>query len=277
MPIAFPEPTGPELTIDQNAGGDRDSGADNVFSDGDAPGADRTSVPDAPAYSEWAGVKAGREDGDYNLEAFVETQTTLADHLAEQLALAVADPRQRMIGRYLIDLVDDSGYLAGDLADVARHGEQETEICGLRLERRQLARGRHVGVAGRGVETIDEDAAAGVPRNRGLEDAQRQLAGALTDFAADYARMVRLGKAVPESADMPTLLVQLQAAAAGQSDGHALYRDICAACHGADGRGVATFGAKRPLSRGAHRVRARYAGDRFHSRDRASARVWVSR
>jgi Tfp pilus assembly protein PilO len=42
-----------------------------------------------------------------------------------------------------------------------------------------------------------------------------QLAGARTDFAADYATMVRLGKAVPESVDMPTLLVQLQAAAAG--------------------------------------------------------------
>jgi RNA polymerase sigma-54 factor len=98
---------------------DRDSGADNVFSDGDASGPDRASAPAEPAYSEWAGVKAGREDGEYNLEAFVETQTTLADHLAEQLALAVADPSRRMIGRYLIDLVDDAGYLTGDLADVA--------------------------------------------------------------------------------------------------------------------------------------------------------------
>ena len=44
---------------------------------------------------------------------------TLADHLAEQLALAIADPVRRMIGQYLIDLVDEAGYLAGDLADVA--------------------------------------------------------------------------------------------------------------------------------------------------------------
>jgi len=47
--------------------------------------------------------------------------------------------------------------------------------------------------------------------------------------------------------------------------------------HLVDGRGVATFGAQRPLSRGAHRVRARYAGDRVFGRDRASARVWVRR
>ena len=53
-----------------------------------------------PAYSEWAGVGGGgREDGDYNLEAFVSAETTLADHLAEQLALAISDPVRRMIGQ----------------------------------------------------------------------------------------------------------------------------------------------------------------------------------
>jgi len=36
-----------------------------------------------------------------------------------------------------------------------------------------------------------------------------------TDFAAAYAEMVRLGKAVPATVDMPTLLVQLEAAAQG--------------------------------------------------------------
>jgi Tfp pilus assembly protein PilO len=42
-----------------------------------------------------------------------------------------------------------------------------------------------------------------------------QLTSARGDFAADYAQLVRLGKAVPEHVDMPTLLVQLQAAADG--------------------------------------------------------------
>jgi RNA polymerase sigma-54 factor len=71
-------------------------------------------------YSEWAGIGAGgRENGDYNLEAFVSIETTLADHLAEQLALTVTNPARRMIGQYLIDLVDDAGYLNGDVALVA--------------------------------------------------------------------------------------------------------------------------------------------------------------
>ena len=44
-----------------------------------------------------------------------------------------------------------------------------------------------------------------------------------------------------------------------------------------DGRGVATFGAKRPLPRGRHWVKARYLGDRFHAADRATARVRIRR
>ncbi len=76
---------------------------------------------DAPAApSDWSSVgSGGREDGDYNLEAFVSAAPTLADHLAEQLSLAIADPVRRMIGQYLIDMVDEAGYLTGDLPSVA--------------------------------------------------------------------------------------------------------------------------------------------------------------
>ena len=42
---------------------DRDSGADNVF-DGDGSPTERQTVPEMPAYSEWAGAKGGREDGE---------------------------------------------------------------------------------------------------------------------------------------------------------------------------------------------------------------------
>jgi RNA polymerase sigma-54 factor len=78
------------------------------------------SSDNLPVQSEWAGVGAGaRPDADYNLEAFVSAEVTLVDHLAEQLALAVADPVRRMIGRHLIDLVDEAGYLTESLAEAA--------------------------------------------------------------------------------------------------------------------------------------------------------------
>jgi RNA polymerase sigma-54 factor len=96
---------------------------ENVFPD-DAGGAEtRASVADAEgpaAYSEWSSSVAGaRSDGDYNPESFVSAETTLAVHLSNQLPLAIADPARRMIGQYLIDLVDEAGYLSGDLVAVA--------------------------------------------------------------------------------------------------------------------------------------------------------------
>jgi RNA polymerase sigma-54 factor len=86
----------------------------------DAGEARAPSSDNLPVQSEWAGVGAGaRPDADYNLEAFVSAEVTLVDHLAEQLALAVADPVRRMIGRHLIDLIDEAGYLTENLAEVA--------------------------------------------------------------------------------------------------------------------------------------------------------------
>ena len=96
-----------------------DSPLDDTSPDDAEPIRPRTA--DLPAgYSEWAGVgTGGRDDADYNLEAFVSTKTTLADWLREQLILAVSDPARRMIGEYLIGLVDEAGYLSGDLAAAA--------------------------------------------------------------------------------------------------------------------------------------------------------------
>ncbi len=96
-----------------------DARREDIFPDD--PEVSPPRAAEGPAgYSEWAGVgPGGREDGDYNLEAFVPAETTLADRLREQLTLAIADPAQRMIGRYLIDLVDEAGYVGGDLDSVA--------------------------------------------------------------------------------------------------------------------------------------------------------------
>ena len=60
-----------------------------------------------------------REDGDYNLEAFVSAERRSPTISPSSSALAVADPARRMIGQHLIDLVDEAGYLRGDLAAVA--------------------------------------------------------------------------------------------------------------------------------------------------------------
>ncbi len=57
---------------------------------------------------------------DYNLEAFVAERKSLADHLGDQLGLATADPAMRLVGRVLINEIDEAGYLRADLADIAQ-------------------------------------------------------------------------------------------------------------------------------------------------------------
>jgi len=53
-------------------------------------------------------------------------------------------------------------------------------------------------------------------QRRDTAKAQAELArGAETNFAADYTQLVRLGKAIPSGVDMPSLIVQLESAAAG--------------------------------------------------------------
>ena len=79
-------------------------------------------VPGAVTDSGWTGLaQAGpswSEDGT-NLEAYVAEEKTLRLYLSEQLSLAFSDPAKRMIGRHIIDLTDETGYLRGDLAGLA--------------------------------------------------------------------------------------------------------------------------------------------------------------
>ena len=105
-----------------------DTRLDNVFSEEPAEAAARAAQDAAPtAYTEWGG--GASNDDDYNLEAFVAAEVTLGGHLAEQLAVAFSGPAQRMIGQYLIDLVDDAGYLPPDLGQAAeRLGASQADV-----------------------------------------------------------------------------------------------------------------------------------------------------
>ena len=86
-----------------------------------APAAIEQLAGSDPYVSSWSNVGAGGHDSgeDTNFESFVAADLSLADHLEAQLNLATTDPVRRMIGRFLIDMVDETGYLIGDIAEVA--------------------------------------------------------------------------------------------------------------------------------------------------------------
>ncbi len=76
-----------------------------------------------PTDSGWASLRpsAGGSFNHDELEsgAGLTRQPTLAEHLDQQLNLAVADPPSRLIGQHLIGMVNEAGYLTGDIAGVA--------------------------------------------------------------------------------------------------------------------------------------------------------------
>jgi len=68
----------------------------------------------------WTGASGVGGDGETpNLEAYVAADASLHDHLGEQLALASADARDRLIGHAIIDAIDETGYLREDINEIA--------------------------------------------------------------------------------------------------------------------------------------------------------------
>jgi RNA polymerase sigma-54 factor len=88
---------------------------ENVFPDEASSAA--PAGPGPGSMQDWSGPAPSSDD--YSIEAFVAAEVTLTAHLEEQLVLAVSDPVQRLIGRHLIDLVDEAGYLPADLSGIA--------------------------------------------------------------------------------------------------------------------------------------------------------------
>lgn len=70
--------------------------------------------------SSWASLRQRNSDSDddVNIEAFVANDISLRRHLSEQLPLVLKEPAERIIGQYLVDMVDEAGYLPGDLSSL---------------------------------------------------------------------------------------------------------------------------------------------------------------
>jgi RNA polymerase sigma-54 factor len=137
-----PEP--PEEATRPNVAADQDGSADdegNVAWEGEgdflpaavngheAEGQAKGAVPggaeasgEAAEQSGWASLRPSTHNGSgerANLEEFVPAGRSLADHLTDQLHMAVPSQIERVIGVHLIHMLDEAGYLQGDLGDVA--------------------------------------------------------------------------------------------------------------------------------------------------------------
>jgi RNA polymerase sigma-54 factor len=96
----------------------------------------QSGTPDYESNNTMSGVGAGGnrnfDDPELSLENTLAQTTTLRSHLLEQLYMDIEDPRDRMIGGILIDMLDDAGYLRASTEELtARLGGSGERIQNL--------------------------------------------------------------------------------------------------------------------------------------------------
>jgi len=102
-----------------------DTNFDSGFSDeGMAP------RPDAPELmSQWKSMPGSQGGESADLDDFVAGQTTLRDHLNQQVPFTLATAADHLTAQLLIDQLDEAGYLQADLREVAlRLGRSVTDV-----------------------------------------------------------------------------------------------------------------------------------------------------
>ncbi|AOY77894.1 RNA polymerase factor sigma-54 [Clostridium formicaceticum] len=74
------------------------------------------------------------EDNQFNYENIVSTNTTLQEHLLFQYNIAVLDYRYKEIGEYIIDNLNENGYLIGTVEEIAKELGEEVDTVESILE-----------------------------------------------------------------------------------------------------------------------------------------------
>ncbi len=95
---------------------------------------------DPEAFANWSGGSGHGgggdfEDGEYNLEHTLTKDVSLRDHLLAQVNIELDDPADRLIALDLIEMLDEAGYLTGELPELA-----ERLGCDVALVERTLAK-----------------------------------------------------------------------------------------------------------------------------------------
>ncbi len=106
-----------------DASRDLDTDYENVYGEDSVADRAMPAASNEIGPSSYANARGGRFDDEdaMSLESTLARATNLHDHLVEQLQVACTDARERLIGAYLIDLIDEAGYLTGDIATAAQH------------------------------------------------------------------------------------------------------------------------------------------------------------
>lgn len=213
----------PERMLDAKEFGDRealpaakdspiDADYDNDYSDtgSDAVNGaarDGGDFGEASGQANWR-VGSGRgdfadEDGDY--EQTLSRELTLREHLEQQLGIEIADPTERLIGLQIIDLIDEAGYVQGDLQAVAERLGCSFELAEAVLKK--LQQFDPVGVAAR---NLAECLALQLKERDRLDPAMQALLAHL-DLLARHDRAQLMKVCEVDSEDLADMVAEIRA------------------------------------------------------------------
>jgi RNA polymerase sigma-54 factor len=170
-----------------------DTSLDNVFDD-DA-GARATPAPQADALpvssSVWNGVSGAGgsfDDDEADFAASLTHDLSLHEHLLAQLDLATADPVERLIGRHIVDAIDEAGYLGESPAAIAERLRAAPALVGA-----VLAKVQRFEPAGIGARDLAECLAIQLKERDRFDPAMAALVGRLDLVAKrDHAALKRI-------------------------------------------------------------------------------------
>ncbi len=103
--------------------GDASSEAlDIAYDDNDGAPVNENATGGDYRVNDWssAGSKRRFDGEDREFGATIKREISLGEHLNEQLKVATRDSKQLLIGAYIIDLIDEAGYLREDIGAIAQ-------------------------------------------------------------------------------------------------------------------------------------------------------------
>lgn len=207
---------------DPNAEGSLDASYEDLYNDADIPAAHAIG-----STTDWSKAGEGRNYDDLEgIENSISNEISLHDHLEQQAALAFPNPQDRICAAYLIDFVDEAGYLRADMEESTRNlgitSQKIEEIIGV------LQTFDPVGICARNVE---ECLSAQLKEKDRFDPAMQKLVANLELLAKrDLKSLLHICEVDGE--DLAQMISEIRAltpkpgAAFGTSSGSAIVPDV---------------------------------------------------
>ncbi len=178
-------------TLNADADAPLDTDYDNVWTNDGAKEAGDQPPQESGGLMDWGGPgRGGSFDGpsEFDLEQVLSDTQTLRDHLLQQVNTELSDPADRLIGAYLVDLLDESGYMTAAPHSIADQlGCEEDQV------RRVLATLRRCDPPGIFAADLSECLALQLADRNRLDPAMQALLNNLPLLAKrDFSALCRL-------------------------------------------------------------------------------------